>query len=148
MLLGMNYLPSTENDSPAPSKCWDADLHFLDRRGCYRTYHRSSSMKRLLRKTRYAARRNITGATPLHKSSVPRGGPYDVNSREVSIYICVLQFPHWESRLSGQSEILSNFSLKTTSLPATQELHSSLSHKIEHLQDGSPRHSHRRRSDA
>lgn len=37
MSLGMNYMPSTENDTPVPDKLWDADLHFPDRRGCVHT---------------------------------------------------------------------------------------------------------------
>ncbi|KAK0754875.1 major facilitator superfamily domain-containing protein [Schizothecium vesticola] len=79
--------------------------------------HRSSSMKRLPRETRYTARRNITGATPLHKSSVPAG---DVTMRAPERYRFTFMF---FSFLIGNpfSEILRRL-VKTASLHATQEL--------------------------
>lgn len=37
MSLGMDRMPSPENDTPVPDKFWDAGLHFLDRRCCAHT---------------------------------------------------------------------------------------------------------------
>lgn len=76
MTLGMNMTPFSDNDSPVANKLWDSDLHFPDRGGCvpFIRCHRSSSMKQSQGETWYAAKRNSTGATPPHKSTMSPGG--------------------------------------------------------------------------